>query len=120
MGITLQRDMFAFAAQFSTYEVAKKELEKRRGESTLNFAFAGALSGIACWLASYPQDVVKTRIQREGGGGKTFAVAAEIYKERGMWGFWRGVQFSLGRVAIVDAAAFSMFELTNKWFKEKE
>ena len=117
MGITLQRDMLAFAAQFSAYEVSKKKLIEARGESAVNFAVAGAISGIACWLASYPQDVIKTRIQQESGGGKTIAVAKQIFMERGVWGFWRGVQFSLGRVAIVDAAAFSMFEFTNQWFK---
>lgn len=62
---TAAREIPAYAAQFAAYEILKDALTSSPDE-VLTFAegcFVGAVAGINCWLFSYPQDIIKTKIQ---------------------------------------------------------
>lgn len=116
--ITVFRDMCAFGAQFTTYQYCKEYMINRYGYKHKNeiYAFCGAIGGIACWVASYPQDVIKSNMQqynRKNGGintETTFHVTKNIYNKFGIAGFYRGITACLIRVAATDAVGFWVFE----------
>ena len=62
---TAFREVFAYAAQFATYEYLKKKIVTK-DQSSLTFMqgiVVGTFAGINCWIFSYPQDIIKTMIQ---------------------------------------------------------
>ena len=78
--ITVFREVAAYGTQFGFYYFAKNilsQLTNKKIKDLDNFSlmFAGALSGVICWMCSFPQDVVKTKIQLDLVGDK--------YKKRG-------------------------------------
>lgn len=122
--ITIMREMPAYAAQFGSYEIVKNFLTSRYGESQfLNF-LAGGFAGFMCWVASYPQDVIKTNLQcgknyishrflRDGG---IINCAKSIYSREGIRGFWRGFSACTMRAAIANAFTFVAYEEAKKLF----
>lgn len=122
--ITIMREMPAYAAQFGSYEITKNFLTSKYGESqVLNFC-AGAFAGFMCWVASYPQDVIKTNLQcgkiysshrfiKDGG---IISCARDIYKREGVRGFWRGFSACTMRAAIANAFTFVAYEEAKKLF----
>lgn len=53
---------------FATYEYGHYYFMKSQNKEELNFAealFLGGLSGLTCCMASYPMDIIKTRLQCE-------------------------------------------------------
>lgn len=127
--ITVMREMPAYAAQFGTYEVLKNYLVSHYGESTvLNFS-AGAAAGFMCWVFSYPQDIIKTKLQCDFGGavrhysshpilrdGGIISCARDIYRQEGLRGFWRGFSACTMRAAIANAFTFVAYEEAKKLF----
>ncbi len=72
---TILREVPGYGAQFGTYYFSKNLLSILTGLeiknlNNLSFMIAGALSGILCWVASFPQDVIKTNIQLDIEGNK--------------------------------------------------
>ena len=64
---TISREVPCYAAQFGAYFYTKKLMAHLKGckESDLGpfYQFiAGGVGGFFCWLFSYPQDVIKTRL----------------------------------------------------------
>lgn len=65
---TIVREVPAYTAQFYTYELIKGSLQQRLPPGVTDLPppqliFAGGISGLGCWLASYPQDLVKSLLQ---------------------------------------------------------
>lgn len=74
-------------------------------------ALYGGLAGEALWMASYPFDVVKSKMQSDGfGAGRRYASMrgcfGQIWKEEGVRGFWRGLGPTLVRALPVSAGTF--------------
>ena len=94
---------------------------------TLGCFIAGGVGGFTCWLCSYPQDVVKTRLQvaRHSQFGK-FSVfvpdggfincAATIYAQEGLGGFWRGFLPCTIRAVIANSFMFASYEFAQKHY----
>lgn len=79
----------------------------------------GGLSGEALWLASYPFDVVKSRMQSDAVGrgavvGQRYAGLRDcfvgVWREGGVRGFWRGIGPTLLRAMPVSAGTFAVVE----------
>lgn len=93
---------------------------------------AGAAAGIIGWIATFPFDVLKTRLQAgtititgtgtgtgmgvgagtdTGGGlGSSWRTAHKMYAESGGRVFWRGLVPTLVRAVPVNMAVFGTFE----------
>lgn len=80
-------------------------------------ALYGGLAGEALWLASYPFDVVKSRMQtdavdREKQKYKTMRGAFKsIWREGGMGAFWKGLGPTMVRAMPVSAGTFFTVEM---------
>ena len=97
---------------------ARRNRIARKEVATWKVAFYGGLSGEVLWLASYPFDVVKSRMQCDGFGGGEQKYRSmrdcfsKIYKEFGVRGFWKGIGPTLLRAMPVSAGTFAVVEMT--------
>ncbi len=95
-------------------------MEKKH--STLSFGeglLVGTAAGINCWLFSYPQDIIKTMLQVSEPGkykprpgmfdGGFYACGVDIYKKRGLKGFWVGIEPCLIRAAVANAIGIALY-----------
>lgn len=85
--------------------IARKEVP------TWKIATYGGLAGEALWLASYPFDVVKSKMQSDGfGTGQKYAsmrdAVQQTWRGEGMRGFWKGLGPTLLRAMPVSAGTF--------------
>jgi len=116
--VTILREAQAYGVWFLTYEFlmnadAKRNNIKREQISTPKVALYGGLAGEMLWLASYPFDVVKSKMQTDGFGEKARYknmrdCFAQTFKAEGMYGFWRGIGPTLLRAMPVSAGTFAV------------
>lgn len=114
------------------WDVKRRGLGSRKEVEAWRLAAYGGLAGEALWLASYPFDVVKSKMQTDGlersgsgsgsgatalEGKKNFGVRkystmrdcfAQTYRQEGFGGFWRGIGPTLLRAMPVSAATFAV------------
>ena len=120
--VTMLREAQAYGMWFLTFEWlmnqhAKRNNIKRDEVPTYMVALYGGLAGEALWLASYPLDVVKSKMQTDGFGRnqayKTMRHCfARTWSREGMGGFWKGIGPTLTRALPVSAITFAVAELT--------
>jgi solute carrier family 25 (mitochondrial carnitine/acylcarnitine transporter), member 20/29 len=114
--VTVLREIQAYGVWFLTFEYLMS-LEKKRSETPKwKIALYGGLSGEALWLASYPFDVVKSRLQSDGLGAnmkwKTGRECAkQLWREGGVGAFWKGLGPTLVRAMPVSAGTFFVVEM---------
>lgn len=123
---TVAREIPAYAGFYTGYEFTKRSLTPVGGTpSTPIYLTSGAVGGICYWLACYPLDVVKSRVQlraeppRPGLGYITHELGA-IVKEAGVAGLFRGITPSLIRSIPAAASTFGAFELTKNFIEEHQ
>ncbi|KAH9819893.1 carrier protein YMC1, mitochondrial [Teratosphaeria destructans] len=113
--VTWLREAQAYGFWFLTFEYlmqndAKRNNISRKDIATWKIAAYGGIAGEMLWIASYPLDVVKSKMQSDGLGDKqryknmrdTFA---QTWKQEGAMGFWRGIGPTLLRAMPVSAAS---------------
>lgn len=120
--VTLLREAQAYGAWFTTFEYlmntdAQRNSIKRSEIPTWKIAFYGGLAGEMLWIASYPLDVIKSKMQTDGFGAeqryKTMRDAfAQVWRHEGLAGFWRGIVPTLIRAMPVSAGTFATVEVT--------
>ncbi len=84
----------------------------------LNF-LVGGLSGMCATCFTQPVDMVKVRIQLRGeAGGSTspFDVAKEIYGQRGLRGFYAGLDSALLRQAVYCSIRIGLYYAIDDWY----
>ncbi|RMZ52865.1 hypothetical protein APUTEX25_000984 [Auxenochlorella protothecoides] len=123
-GMTAARDVPSFAAYFCTFEAVRRACESSGSvaappTSTADalpghgcVLAAGAAAGLAAWLAVYPLDVVKSRLQAHADASAPGAwrIAADMAAREGPRAFFRGLPATLGRALLVNAVIFSVYE----------
>ncbi|KAJ9148646.1 hypothetical protein NKR23_g4852 [Pleurostoma richardsiae] len=120
--VTVVREAQAYGVWFLAFEWLMNRDAARSGKDRKDIpaykvAFYGGLAGEALWLASYPFDVVKSKMQTDGfGAGRRYATMgdcfAQTWRAEGMRGFWKGLGPTLLRAMPVSAGTFAVVELT--------
>ncbi|KAL2117440.1 hypothetical protein VTJ04DRAFT_7100 [Mycothermus thermophilus] len=130
--VTLLREAQAYGVWFLTFEYlmnldASRHHISREQIPSWKVALYGGLAGETLWLASYPFDVVKSKMQTDGfrtetaglndfGGEKRYKNMRDCFRQtwraEGMRGFWRGIGPTLARAMPVSAGTFAVVEMT--------
>ena len=116
--VTILREAQAYGVWFLTFEYLMNADAARNGiardqVSTPKVALYGGLAGEALWIASYPFDVVKSKMQSDGFGkemrykGMTDCFR-QTWQREGMRGFWKGLGPTLLRAMPVSAGTFAV------------
>ncbi|PCH36664.1 mitochondrial carrier [Wolfiporia cocos MD-104 SS10] len=124
--ITVAREIPAYAGFYSAFEFSRRKFAEKYGSQLPVWALlaSGSTGGIAYWLACYPLDVVKSRVQLRAtppSGTPVQYIAHElrtIVAESGMSGLFRGLSPSLLRSIPAAASTFAAFELTREYLRE--
>jgi len=120
--VTVLREAQAYGVWFLTFEYlmqadAARNAVDRAAVPAYKVAFYGGLAGEALWLASYPFDVVKSKMQTDGFGPDQRYRSmrdcfAQTWRAEGMRGFWKGIGPTLLRAMPVSAGTFAVVEAT--------
>ncbi|KAK6582720.1 hypothetical protein PZA11_005128 [Diplocarpon coronariae] len=120
--VTILREAQAYGVWFLAFEFlmnsdASRNRIGRKEIPTYKIAFYGGLAGEALWLASYPLDVVKSKMQSDGfGETQKFKGMTDCFRQtfraEGLRGFWKGIGPTLLRAMPVSAGTFAVVELT--------
>ncbi|KAF9465191.1 mitochondrial carrier [Collybia nuda] len=121
--VTVLREIPAYAGFYTAFEFTKRKFAKTYGKELPVWALlaSGSTGGIAYWLACYPLDVIKSRIQLRAippTGTPAQYIANEfkaIISESGISGLFRGLSPSLLRSIPAAASTFAAFELTREY-----
>ena len=116
--VTLYREAQAYGVWFLTFEYLmnldmKRNNVERKEISSPKVAFYGGLAGEALWIASYPFDVIKSKMQSDGFGPdqkyKTMRDCfSKTWQAEGARGFWKGIGPTLARAMPVSAGTFAV------------
>eukprot|EP01016_Furgasonia_blochmanni_P013166 TRINITY_DN1666_c0_g2_i4.p1 TRINITY_DN1666_c0_g2~~TRINITY_DN1666_c0_g2_i4.p1 ORF type:complete len:285 (-),score=52.79 TRINITY_DN1666_c0_g2_i4:186-1040(-) len=133
---TMLRELPCYGAQFAAYEATKDFFKAKYGEYMFwHKLIAGANAGLWCWIASYPQDMIKTKLQCDLGDaehrrypavrgffdGGVIRCAADIWRTKGLMGFWRGFSACAIRACYANAMGFLAYEFVRESiFTEEE
>ncbi|PQE20658.1 mitochondrial carrier protein [Rutstroemia sp. NJR-2017a BBW] len=120
--VTILREAQAYGVWFLSFEymmnsdAARNKID-RKDIPSWKIAFYGGLAGEALWLASYPFDVVKSKMQSDGFGEKMKYKGmrdcfAQTWRVEGIRGFWKGIFPTLLRAMPVSAGTFAVVEMT--------
>jgi len=122
-GITVLREVPAFGIYFGSYEVMIRNF----GESTPVVLMAGGMAGIFSWIFTYPQDVIKSRLQADGFGsnqqysGTRHCLQASLQAE-GYGCLSRGIGSTVIRAFPMNAVTFGVYSyMMKRWgYKEED
>jgi len=111
LGMTMLRDGPALGLYFVCFETMIREM----GESTSVALGAGVIAGIFSWLVSFPQDVIKTRLQADlYGTNKKYSSSWHCFqagiKKEGPRFLFRGVgsTFIHSSITVASFVAYSI------------
>ena len=116
--VTMLRESQAYGAWFLSFEYmmntdAARNNIKRNEISQVKVASYGGLAGEILWLASYPFDVVKSKMQTDGFGSQMRYSGMrdcfrQTWKAEGLRGFWKGIGPTMVRALPVSAGTFAV------------
>ncbi|KAK0223441.1 mitochondrial carrier [Armillaria fumosa] len=125
--VTVAREIPAYAGFYTAYEFSKRKFAAAYYDQDLPvwaLLASGSTGGISYWLACYPLDVIKSRVQLRPTpplGTPVQYIAHEaraIMAESGLPGLFRGLTPSILRSIPAAAATFAAFELTREYLTE--
>jgi solute carrier family 25 carnitine/acylcarnitine transporter 20/29 len=119
---TVLREGLAFGIYFSFYEwLVNKMLRPGQSRSDFNITnviMAGSLTGVVVWLATFPIDVVKTKIQVDSFSCPQYKgminCIQKTYKNDGLVGFYKGFSPCLLRAIPANGATFLAYEAASQ------
>lgn len=116
--VTFLREAQAYGVWFLTFEYlmnadAARNNVSRSEIATPKIALYGGLAGEMLWIASYPFDVIKSKMQTDGfGKDQKFKNMRDAFSQtwarEGFRGFWRGIVPTLVRAMPVSAGTFAV------------
>jgi len=122
-GITVLREVPAFGVYFGSYEVMLRSF----GESTPVVLCAGGMAGIFSWIFTYPQDVIKSRLQADSfGANQQYSSARQCLQvsiqAEGYAFLGRGIGSTIVRAFPMNAVTFGVYSyIMKRWgYKEED
>lgn len=119
---TLFRESAGLGVYFATYEaLIARDLQNKVHNSRAEIpgwklCMYGGLSGYTLWIAVYPVDVLKLKLQTDSLSKPNYRgsidVTKDIFKKAGIKGFYKGFVPTILRAAPANGATFAVFELT--------
>ena len=79
---------------------------------------SGAIGGSCLWIAIFPADVIKSRIQVQSLKTSMRAVGLEIMRKEGVLALYNGLTPSVFRTIPASAALFLVYEYSKKFMEE--
>jgi len=125
--VTVAREIPAYAGFYAAYEFSKRKFAKKYGDQlpVWTLLASGSTGGVSYWLACYPLDVVKSRVQLRKTppvGTPIQYIAHElkaiVVEARSLSGLFRGLTPSLLRSIPAAATTFAAFEITRGYLKD--
>lgn len=136
--VTVARDVPSYGLYFGLYEWGQRALGGRAMSVNCNSTspptllspstatlLASGCAGAAAWLAVYPLDVIKTRVQAvermERVGGRENASSSRHHTFRSAaWagGLWAGAPATVARAFLINAVLFWTYERVMTGFEE--
>ena len=117
-GATLARESVGGMAWFGVYEYVCRSLaagETRDSLGVGSLMFAGALSGIAYNTVLFPADVVKSQIQVDSTGDRSYIRRLrKLYAHEGIKGLYRGYGITFIRSIPANAVILGSYELSQR------
>lgn len=118
--VTILREAQAYGVWFLTFEYLmnrEAQTTPREDIPAWKIALYGGLAGEALWLASYPLDVVKSKMQTDKVGVDRVYKSmsdcfGQVWRKEGMRGFWKGLGPTCLRAMPVSAGTFYVYVLT--------
>jgi len=92
----------------------------------LPIMFSGGIAGITAWLAIYPLDLIKSKIQTNlttqylPGHRGILQCSKQVLKDAGFKGLFKGLMPALIRSFPVNCASILSYELTLDFFKSRQ
>jgi len=127
--VTFMREVPAYAGFYTAYEFMKRRFVGVYGSAEKVPVWAllasGSCGGIAYWLACYPLDVVKSRVQlaeqppASGGSWYIRREFAAVIRESGWKGLVRGISPCLIRSIPAAAATFGAYEVSREFLRKE-
>ncbi|XP_020280885.1 mitochondrial ornithine transporter 1 isoform X2 [Pseudomyrmex gracilis] len=119
---TIAREMPGYFFFFGGYE-ATRELLATKDQSRDDIGWqktmvAGAVGGAMLWLAIFPADVVKSRIQVQNLKTPALLVFKNIVRQEGVGALYNGLMPTLIRTIPATATLFVTVEYTKKFMYE--
>lgn len=122
---TLVRESIGLGIYFATYEaLINRELSldtklTRKDIPGWKLCLFGGLSGYTLWIAIYPVDVIKSKLQTDSltlpKYKSSLDVVKDVYRSSGIKGFYRGFIPTILRAAPANGATFAAFEITMRF-----
>ena len=115
LAITFTREVPAFGVYFASYELMIRQF----GDSTPVVLTGGGVAGILSWVLTYPQDVIKSRLQADGFGeaqqyrGTRHCLQASLRSE-GPGCLVRGMGSTIIRAFPMNAVTFGVYSYIMK------
>mmetsp|Transcript_7453 Transcript_7453/g.9818 ORF Transcript_7453/g.9818 Transcript_7453/m.9818 type:complete len:136 (+) Transcript_7453:3-410(+) len=112
--------MWGFGVYYWCYQYLKNWMIDDLGMNVdVATMISGAATGVVAWVAEYPLDVIKTRIQCQPPEApkeklSITGTSVELWREGGVPAFFVGVWTSVARAIPVDAALFWSYEWSLK------
>jgi len=121
LAITFTREIPAFGVYFGSYEIMIRQF----GENTMTILAGGGVAGILSWLLTYPQDVIKSRLQADGfGKDQVYKGSYDCFKrgveKEGYQFLTRGLGSSVIRAFPVNAATFYVYTFIMKMLSDNQ
>lgn len=121
------RDVPGFVVYFGSYEILLDLLAQRKSRGDvgpLASIFAGGLAGMLSWTATFPMDVVKSRIQADGNEGKfvykdSIDCFVKSYRSGGIRSLYTGLGPSLLRAFPTNGIIFFVYNLVSNFFSDR-
>ncbi|XP_077578319.1 solute carrier family 25 member 15a isoform X4 [Stigmatopora nigra] len=123
---SLVREFPGYFCFFGAYELSRSAFARhmgtdKEGIGTPALMLSGGVAGACLWLAIYPIDCVKSRIQvhslvgRQEGFVKTFL---GVLRNEGVGALYSGLSTTMIRTFPANGALFWAYEFTRKWMME--